>query len=385
MSKRDYYDVLGVDRGASEGDLKKAYRKLAMQYHPDRNADNPDAEKKFKEINEAYEILRDNQKRAAYDRMGHAAFDGFGAGGANGAGGFGGFGGMGGGDFSDMFEDLFGDIFGAAAGGGARTSGLRGADLRYNLSINLEDAYHGKNVKVRIPSSVVCETCDGSGAKKGTSPKTCDSCSGAGQVRVQQGFFSISRTCPTCGGTGKVIPEKCTDCKGSGRKHKDKTISVNIPQGVEDGTRIRLTGEGEAGRNGGEAGDLYIFIALKKHSLFRREGRDLYVDFPINMVDAIIGGAMEVPTIDGGRAKITLPEGTQPGQQFRLRGKGMPSLNGAIYGDMYVIADVEVPKNISRKQKELLEEFKKAGGDKQSESQESFFDKVAKFWSGSAE
>jgi molecular chaperone DnaJ len=302
-----------------------------------------------------------------------------------GAGGFGGFGGMGGGgaDFSDMFEDLFGDIFGGGPAG-AR-GGLRGADLRYNLTINLEDAYHGKNVKVRIPSSVVCDTCDGSGAKKGTSPQTCGTCGGAGQVRMQQGFFSISRTCPNCGGTGKVIPEKCTDCGGSGRKQKDKTISVNIPQGVEDGTRIRLTGEGEAGRNGGEAGDLYIFIGLKKHPLFRREGRDLYVDFPVNMVDAVIGGALEVPTIDGGRAKITLPEGTQPGQQFRLRGKGMPSLNGAIYGDMYVIADVEVPTSISRKQRELLEEFKKAGGDKQSASQESFFDKVAKFWSGGAD
>ena len=383
MSKRDFYDVLGVDRGASDAELKKAYRKLAMQHHPDRNADNPDAEKKFKEINEAYEVLRDGDKRAAYDRMGHSAFDGFGGGpGAGGFGGMGGMGGMGGGDFSDMFEDIFGDIFGGGGPGAGAAGGLRGADLRYNLTINLEDAYHGKNVKVRIPSSVTCETCDGSGAKPGTSPKTCGSCNGAGQVRVQQGFFSISRTCPTCSGTGKVIPEKCTDCHGTGRKQKDKTISVNIPQGVEDGTRIRLTGEGEAGRNGGQAGDLYIFIALKKHGIFRREGRDLYVEFPVNIVDAIVGGTMEVPTIDGGRAKITLPEGTQPGQQFRLRAKGMPSLNGAIYGDMYVLAHVEVPKDITRKQKELLEEFKKAGGDKQSATQESFFDKVSKFWSG---
>lgn len=385
MAKRDFYDILGVARNASDDDLKKAYRKLAMQLHPDRNPGNKEAESKFKDVNEAYDVLKDADKRAAYDRFGHAAFEGGGPRPGGPGGGFDGFGGFGfgtaGADFSDVFEDLFGDVFG---GGGARRrdGGLRGSDLRYNLTINLEDAYTGKTVRLRIPTSITCETCTGSGAKKGTSPKTCDACQGSGQVRVQQGFFSISRTCGVCGGTGKIIPEKCPDCRGSGRVQKEKTLSVSIPRGVEDGTRIRLAGEGEAGHNGGPAGDLYIFVSLKGHPIFRREGRDLFVDMPIDFVDAALGATVDVPIIDGGRAKISIPEGTQPGQQFRLKSKGMPGLNGVVNGDLFVNVSVEVPTNLTKGQRELLEQFGDQTKGKQTPQKESFMDRVSKFWSG---
>ncbi len=375
MSKRDYYEVLGVSKGADEKELKRAYRKLAMQYHPDRNADNPEAEAKFKELNEAYDVLKDPQKKAAYDQMGHAAFEG-GMGGAGG--GFGG-GGFGGADFSDMFGDMFGDIFGG--GGAGHNSGrTRGADLRYNLNISLEDAYKGKKVKVKIPSTEECSSCSGTGAKKGTSAQTCSTCHGHGQVRVQQGFFSLARTCHHCGGSGKIIKDPCPDCHGAGVKKKDKTIEVSIPQGVEDGSRIRVSGEGEAGHNGGPSGDLYIFISIKGHDIFEREHNHLFVDVPVNFVDAALGGQVEVPTIEGGRVKINIPEGTQPDQQFRVRGKGMPGLHGQPQGNMYVNVQVEVPSKLTDEQREILEQLRTTMGDNNSPKKEGFFKKVANFW-----
>lgn len=375
MSKRDYYEVLGVSKGADEKELKRAYRKLAMQYHPDRNADNPEAEAKFKELNEAYDVLKDPQKKAAYDQMGHAAFEG----GMGGAGaGFGG-GGFGGADFSDMFGDMFGDIFGG--GGAGHNSGrTRGADLRYNLNISLEDAYKGKKVKVKIPSTEECSSCSGTGAKKGTSAQTCSTCHGHGQVRVQQGFFSLARTCHHCGGSGKIIKDPCPDCHGAGVKKKDKTIEVSIPQGVEDGSRIRVSGEGEAGHNGGPSGDLYIFISIKGHDIFEREHNHLFVDVPVNFVDAALGGQVEVPTIEGGRVKINIPEGTQPDQQFRVRGKGMPGLHGQPQGNMYVNVQVEVPSKLTDEQREILEQLRTTMGDSNSPKKEGFFKKVANFW-----
>ena len=379
MAKRDFYEVLGVAKNASDDELKKAYRKLAMKYHPDRNTGDAKAEQLFKEVGEAYEVLKDPQKRAAYDRVGHAAFDGAAGFGGGNAGGFSGFSDGDTAHFADMFGDLFGDVFGMGRGPGG--GGLRGADLRYNLTISLEDAFKGKTVKVKIPTAVSCKTCDGSGAKPGTKPKTCEACGGAGQVRVQQGFFSISRTCPSCGGTGQIIPDKCKDCHGMGRVEKEKTIQVQIPAGVEDGTRIRLAGEGEAGAHGGGNGDLYIFLSIKDHDLFMRRGRDLLVEVPVGLVDATLGGALEVPTIDGGRVKITLPEGTQSGQQFRVRGKGMPGRGGFGGGDMYVIAQVEVPTGLSAKQKKLLEEFRAATkGGKHTPQQQGFLDRVKRFW-----
>lgn len=374
MSKRDYYEVLGVSKGADEKELKRAYRKLAMQHHPDRNADNPDAEAKFKELNEAYDVLKDPQKKAAYDQMGHAAFEG-GMGG-RGAGGFGGFGGAGA-DFGDMFGDMFGDIFGGGAGQSGRT---RGADLRYNLNITLEDAYKGKKVKVKIPSTEECDSCSGTGAKKGTSAQTCSTCGGAGQVRVQQGFFSLARTCHHCGGSGKIIKDPCSDCHGAGVKKKDKTIEVSIPQGVEDGSRIRVSGEGEAGHNGGPSGDLYIFISIKKHDIFEREHTHLFVDVPVNFVDAALGGQVEVPTIEGGRVKINIPEGTQPEQQFRVRSKGMPGLHGQPHGNMYVNVQVEVPSKLTDEQRDLLEQLRNSMSESNTPKKESFFKKVANFW-----
>lgn len=372
MSKRDYYEVLGTSKGADEKELKRAYRKLAMKFHPDRNADNPDAEAKFKELNEAYDVLKDPQKKAAYDQMGHAAFEG----GMGGGGG--GFGGGAGADFGDMFGDMFGDIFG---GGGAGQSGrTRGSDLRYNLNITLEDAYKGKKVKVKIPSTEECGTCTGTGAKKGTSAQTCSTCHGAGQVRVQQGFFSLARTCHHCGGSGKIIKDPCSDCHGAGVKQKDKTIEVSIPQGVEDGSRIRVSGEGEAGHNGGPSGDLYIFISIKDHEIFEREQTHLFVDVPVNFIDATLGGQVEVPTIEAGRVKINIPEGTQPEQQFRVRGKGMPGLHGQPHGNMYVNVQVEVPSKLTDDQRELLEQLRDSMSESNTPKKESFFKKVANFW-----
>jgi len=376
MSKRDYYDVLGVGKSADADELKKAYRKLAMKHHPDRNQDDKDAEQKFKELNEAYEVLKDEQKRAAYDRFGHAAFEG----GGPGAGG-GGFGGAGG--FSDIFEEMFGEFMGGGrrGGGGGGRSSTRGADLRYNMEISLEDAFAGKRTTVHVPTSVSCDTCSGSGAKAGTQPKACTTCGGVGRVRAQQGFFTIERTCPACGGQGKVISDPCGDCGGAGRVRRDKTLEVTIPAGVEDGTRIRLAGEGEAGLRGGPPGDLYIFLSVAAHRLFHREGANIQCRVPIPMTTASLGGSIEVPSIDGGRAKVTIPAGTQTGNQFRLRGKGMSVLRSTARGDMFIQAVVETPVNLTKRQRELLEEFaKEAGDDSTSPESHGFFKKVKEFF-----
>lgn len=372
MAKRDYYEVLGVDRGVSAADLKAAYRKLAMQYHPDRNPDNPDAEAKFKEVNEAYDVLKDDQKRAAYDRFGHDAFDGMGGG--RGGGGFEGAG-FGAG-FADIFDEMFGEFMGGRRGGGQR----RGADLRYNMTISLEEAFHGKQAEIRVPTSVMCEECGGSGAAKGTEPVTCTTCHGHGKVRAQQGFFTIERTCPHCGGMGKRIEKPCRGCGGSGRQQKEKTLSVNIPAGVEDGTRIRLTGEGEAGIRGNPPGDLYLFLTIAEHPIFKRDGADIYCRVPVPMTTAALGGTIEVPTIEGGRARIAVSTGTQSGKQFRLKGKGMSVLRSPARGDQYVEVVVETPVNLTKRQKELLEEFA-AGENAQTSPQSSgFFDRVKELW-----
>ncbi|MFM9890181.1 MAG: molecular chaperone DnaJ [Rickettsiales bacterium] len=382
----DFYKTLGVAKGASEDELKKAYRKLAMQYHPDKNAGNAEAEKKFKSINEAYDTLKDPQKRAAYDRYGHDAFTGGMSGGGGGGGGAGFSGFSQAGNFSDIFEDLFSEFTGGRRGGGAaqqsaQSGAARGSDLRYNLEITLEEAFRGKQQSVKITTSAACDNCAGSGAEKGTSAETCPSCGGRGAVRAQQGFFTVERACGTCHGTGKVIKNPCKQCAGSGRVRKEKTLSVTIPSGVEEGTRIRLAGEGEAGFRGGPAGDLYIFIALKPHKIFRRDGANIFCQVPIPFSSATLGGHIEVPTIDGGRVKVTIPEGTQTGHQFRLRGKGMSVLRSSAKGDMYLEVAVETPVNLSKKQKDLLKEFDKSNGGKPtSPESESFFDKVKEFW-----
>ncbi|TAD87551.1 MAG: molecular chaperone DnaJ, partial [Alphaproteobacteria bacterium] len=322
MSKRDYYDVLGVAKGASADDLKRAYRKLAMEHHPDRNPGNPEAERKFKELNEAYDVLKDDQKRAAYDRFGHAAFEQ--GGGPRPGAGAGGFEfNFGGGGFGDIFEEMFGEFMG---GRRAQTNAGRGADLRYNLEISLEDAFAGKSATIAVASSQTCEACDGSGAAAGSKPVTCTTCGGAGKVRATQGFFTIERTCPTCNGAGRVIEKPCQVCGGSGRTRKEKTLQVSIPPGVEDGTRIRLQGEGEAGLRGAPAGDLYIFLSIAPHRIFQREAANIFCRVPIPMTTAALGGAIEVPSVDGTVAKITVPAGTQSGHQFRLKGKGMSIL-----------------------------------------------------------
>ncbi len=370
MEKRDYYDVLGVDRGADADALKKAYRTLAMRHHPDRNPGDAEAEARFKEANEAYEILKDDQKRAAYDRFGHAAFENGGAGGGR-AGGF---------DFSSGFSDIFDEVFGDFMGG-RRGRSSRGADLRYNLDISLEDAFHGRKVDIRVPTSVACDSCDGSGAEGGSQPVTCPSCGGAGKVHSQQGFFTLERTCPTCNGDGQVIDRPCEICNGSGRTHLEKTLSVNIPAGVEDGTRVRLANEGEAGLRGAPPGDLYIFLSLMPHPLFEREGADIFCTVPLPMVTATLGGSIEVPTVDGSRAKVSVPDGTQNGQRFRLRNKGMSVLNGRGRGDMYVAMVIETPVNLTRKQKDLLRDFEKQGsGKSQSPQSEGFLSRVKEFW-----
>lgn len=381
----DFYSILGVTKGASEDELKKAYRKLAMQYHPDKNPGNAEAEKKFKSINEAYDVLKDPQKKAAYDRFGHDAFQGgMGGGGGAGPGGFSGF--SAGGSFSDIFEDLFSEFTGGGGRGRggqqqAQSGAARGSDLRYNLEISLEEAFRGKQQSVKITTSAACEACSGSGAEKGTHAETCSTCGGRGAVRAAQGFFTVERTCSTCHGTGKIIKNPCKQCAGSGRVRKEKTLSVTIPAGVEEGTRIRLAGEGEAGFRGGPAGDLYIFISLKPHRIFRRDGANIYCQAPIPFTTATVGGHIEVPTIDGGRVKVTIPEGTQSGHQFRLKGKGMSVLRSSARGDMYLEVAVETPVNLSKKQKELLKEFdKEKGGKPTSPESESFFTKVKEFW-----
>ncbi len=378
----DFYNMLGVAKGASEDELKKAYRKLAMQYHPDKNPGNAEAEKKFKSINEAYDVLKDPQKRAAYDRYGHEAFaNGMSGGGGGGGPGFGG--GMGGGSFSDIFEDLFSEFTGGRRGGGGQpqqASAARGSDLRYNLDITLEDAYKGKQQNVKITTSASCDACDGSGAEKGTHAETCGTCNGRGAVRAQQGFFTVERSCSNCHGTGKVIKSPCRTCAGSGRTRKEKTLNVSIPAGVEEGTRIRLAGEGEAGFRGGPAGDLYIFLSLKAHRIFKRDGANIFCQVPLKFSVASLGGHIEVPTIDGGRVKVTIPEGTQTGHQFRLKAKGMSVLRSNVKGDMYIEVAVETPVNLSKKQKEMLRDFDKNAEKETSPESEGFFKKVKEFW-----
>ena len=347
MAKKDFYEVLGVNRDASDDEIKKAYRKLAMKYHPDRNPDNPKAEEQFKEAKEAYEILSNAQKRAAYDQYGHAGVDqqaGMGAGGFGGAG------------FSDAFGDIFGDIFGGGRGGGGRSNVYRGADLRYNLEITLEDAARGAETKIRIPTMDECEACDGSGAKKGTKAETCPTCHGHGQVRMQQGFFSIQQTCPKCHGTGRYIPTPCTNCHGAGRIKSHKTLSIKIPAGVDEGDRIRLSGEGEPGVNGGPAGDLYVQIHLKQHSVFTRDHDDLHCEMPVSFTIAALGGEIEIPTLDG-VARLKIPAETQSGRAFRLRGKGIKGIRSIGHGDLMCHVVVETPVNLTSRQKDLLREF----------------------------
>jgi molecular chaperone DnaJ len=379
MAKRDFYDVLGVQKGADEAALKGAYRKLAMQFHPDRNPGSNDAEHKFKEINEAYDTLKDPQKRAAYDRFGHAAFEqgGFGrAGAANG------FGPEFTSSMSDIFEDIFGDFMGGARGGAARgqQSRLRGSDLRYNLEITLEEAFLGRTVEIDVPTLVTCTTCEGSGAKPGTGMSTCRHCGGSGRVRAAQGFFTIERTCPVCQGRGQMMENPCTDCGGQGRRQQNRKLSVDIPRGIEDGTRIRLANEGEAGLRAGPPGDLYIFVSVKPHDLFHRDGADLYARVPIAMTTAALGGEFEVPTLDSQRAKVKVGAGTQAGQRVRLKGKGMPVLRSKDTGDLYVQLDVETPQALTKQQRELLEEFHKLTTKETSPTSEGFFAKLSKIF-----
>ena len=376
MSKRDYYDVLGVSKGASADEIKKAYRKKAKELHPDRNADNPEAENQFKEVNEAYDCLKDADKKAAYDRFGHAAFEG-GMGGGHPGGGFRGGQGDFSSAFSDVFDDLFGDFMGQRGGGRQRAS--RGADLRYNLRVTLEEAFTGAQKTINVPTSVACGECSGTGAEGGSEPTTCPTCSGMGKVRAQQGFFTVERTCPTCAGAGQIVKNPCRACNGHGRIHKDRALSVNIPAGVETGTRIRLTGEGEAGMRGGPSGDLYIFIEVARHELFEREETNLFCRVPVSMTTAALGGDIEVPTIDGGRSRVKIPSGSQSGRQMRLRSKGMPALRGGGVGDMFIELAVETPVNLSSRQKELLREFEKLSDENNPESS-SFFKKVRGFW-----
>ena len=378
MAKRDFYEVLGVEKGASAEEIKKAYRKKAKELHPDRNADNPDSEAQFKEVNEAYDTLKDDQKKAAYDRFGHAAFEG-GMGGGPGR-----QGNYGGGDFasafSDVFEDLFGDFMGNRQGQ-PRSRAQRGSDLRYNMRITLEDAWNGVQRTITVPASTPCEACHGSGAEGGAEPVTCPTCSGMGKVRAQQGFFTVERTCPTCGGSGQIVKNPCKVCHGAGRVEKERTLSVNIPAGVETGTRIRLAGEGEAGMRGGPSGDLYIFIEVREHAIFQRDGQTLYCRIPVGMTTAALGGEIEVPTIDGGRSRVKVPGGSQSGRQMRLRGKGMPALRGGNHGDMLIELTVETPVNLTTRQKELLREFEEIDANNSPESS-SFFSKVKNFWDG---
>ncbi|MEO8240733.1 MAG: molecular chaperone DnaJ [bacterium] len=376
MAKRDFYDVLGVAKGTSADDLKKAYRAKAKELHPDRNSDNPNAEAQFKEVNEAYDVLKDADKKAAYDRYGHAAFEG-GMGGARGGAG-------GGGDFSsafsDVFEDLFGDFMGRGGGGG-RSRAQRGSDLRYNLRVSLEESFKGVQKTINVPSSVTCDTCRGTGAEGGSEPVTCPTCSGMGKVRAQQGFFTVERTCPTCNGGGQIVKNPCKVCHGAGRIEKERSLSVNIPAGVETGTRIRLASEGEAGMRGGPSGDLYIFIEVKDHPIFQRDGVNLFCRVPVTITTAALGGEVEVPTIDGGKSRVKVPAGAQTGKQMRLRAKGMPALRGGGVGDMLIEMAVETPVNLTSRQREILREFEQLSAENNPEGS-SFFTKVKGFWDG---
>jgi molecular chaperone DnaJ len=373
MAKRDFYEVLEVERTATEAELKVAYRKQAMRWHPDRNPGDDEAESRFKEVNAAYDALKDGQKRAAYDRFGHAAFEqgGMGPGGAGQA------------DMSDFMSDIFNSMFGDGRGRARSAGGReRGADLRYNMEITLEDAFSGKTAQVRIPTSMACEVCSGTGAKPGSKPRQCPTCGGAGKVRASQGFFLMERTCPACHGRGEIIDDPCATCAGAGRTTKERTLEVAIPAGVEDGTRIRLGGEGEAGARGGPSGDLYIFLSMEAHPLFQRDGADLYCRVPIAMTTAALGGSFEVPTIDGGRTRVKVPEGTQSGMQFRLKGKGMPVLRSKELGDMYIQAVVEIPQRLSRRQRELLEEFATEASEANHPESTGFFSRVKEFFGG---
>ena len=374
MSKADYYELLGVTRSCTEAELKSAFRKAAMQHHPDRNPGNKEAEVKFKEINEAYQALSDKEKRAAYDRFGHAAFE-------QGGGGAGGFGGDGfASSMSDIFDDLFGGFGGGRARGGGGNGRERGSDLRYNMEIMLEDAFKGKTATIKVPTSVACEPCAGSGAKPGSKPKTCATCAGHGRVRAQQGFFAIERTCPTCAGRGEVIDNPCATCSGAGRVTRERSLSVNIPAGVEDGTRIRLSGEGEAGLRGGPTGDLYIFLSIKPHPFFQRDGADLFCQVPISMVKAALGGEVNVRTLDGLESVVKIPDGTQSGRQFKLRGKGMPVLRSREVGDLHIQARVETPQSLTKRQRELLTEFEAESSNKTHPESAGFFAKMKDFF-----
>ncbi|MCB8840070.1 molecular chaperone DnaJ [Aurantimonas sp. VKM B-3413] len=379
--KADYYEMLGVSREVDEKGLKSAFRKLAMQYHPDRNPGDTQAEVKFKELGEAYEVLKDPQKRAAYDRFGHAAFQN---GGGGAAGGFRG-------DFASSMADIFDDIFGEMMGGRARgrqaggSGRERGSDLRYNMEISLEEAFAGKTAEIGVPTTIQCDECAGSGAEPGTSPQACPTCGGVGRVRAAQGFFSIERTCPACQGRGQVITDPCGKCGGDGRLPEERTLSVNIPAGIEDGTRIRLAGEGEAGLRGGPAGDLYIFLSIKPHEFFQRDGADLFCKAPVSMVTAALGGHFDVTTLDGNTSRVKVPEGTQTGKQFRLRGKGMPVLRSGQAGDLFIQVAVETPQNLSRRQRELLEEFEQISSSENSPQSNGFFARMKEFFEGLSE
>jgi molecular chaperone DnaJ len=370
MAKQDFYEVLGVPKSVTADELKKAYRKLAMQYHPDRNSGDKGAEQKFKDISEAYDILKDDQKRAAYDRFGHAAFDQTGG---RGPGDFGFSGG-----FADIFDEMFGEFMGGGRRGQAGPS--RGSDLRYNLEITLEDSFRGKQTTIRVGTLVACDACHGTGAEAGAKPTTCATCHGRGRIRSQQGFFTVEHTCASCQGVGRVIEKPCRSCAGQGRTRREKTLSVNIPAGVEDGTRIRLAGEGEVGVRGATAGDLYIFISVAPHRIFQRDGANVYCRVPLPITTAALGGTIEVPTVDGSRARVTVPAGTQSGHQFRLKSKGMTVLRSTARGDMFIEAVVETPRNLTKRQQELLREFEKEGSGRTHPESEGFFARVKEFF-----
>ena len=372
MAKRDYYEVLGVNKNASPEELKSAYRRLAVKYHPDKNPDNKSAEDKFKEASEAYGVLSDKSKKENYDNFGHAAFE-------NGGGGQGGFGGFSGADFSDIFEDFFGD-FGGGRSSRNRSSNNRGSDLRYDLSISLEEAYEGKKQNIQFSTSEKCSSCKGNGSKPGSSPSRCSYCGGNGRVRSNQGFFTVQQTCPQCAGNGEEITDPCSDCNGQGNTRASKKIAVSIPKGVDDGTRIRLAGKGEAGTRGGASGDLYLFINVKSHELFKRSEVNLFFEFPISITDAALGATIEIPTIDGKKAKIKIPEGTQDGKQFRLKGKGMPFMRRGDFGDLYVEIKTEVPIYLNKEQRNLLEKFREIENEKSNPSIKKFFQKAKDFW-----
>ncbi len=379
MAKRDYYEVLGVARGASEQELKSAFRKLAKELHPDRNPGDGKAEQNFKELNEAYEALKDPNKRAAYDQFGHAAFEG-----GRGPGGAGGFGPDFASSMSDIFDDLFGEFMGGRRGGGGRGrhGRERGADIRYNMDISLAEAYAGKQATIKVPTTVGCETCSGTGAKPGTRPSQCPTCQGQGKVRASQGFFTIERVCPGCHGRGEFIEDPCTGCQGAGRVTKERTLQVSIPAGVEDGTRIRLAGEGEAGLRGGPTGDLYIFLSIKPHEFFQRDGADVFCRVPIAMTTAALGGSIDVPLLDQSRVAVSIPAGSETGKQFRIKGKGMPVLRSNAKGDMYIQVEVETPKNLTKRQRELLAEFEKESHKETSPASSGFFSRMREFFEG---